>query len=102
VPKEFKDSELLALAYQTENASLPGEIYGLAETLRGEIQIRRQVMEKTAKNLTMVGSLMKQSNPIYQEIIMGDKYEAVQVGAQGPNAHAHNIQSNMAAERRPI
>jgi len=31
---------------------------------------------------------------IIQEVTMGDKYEAGQVGAQGPNAHAHDMTFN--------
>lgn len=31
---------------------------------------------------------------IIQEVTLGDKYEAGQVGAQGPNAHAHDISFN--------
>lgn len=94
VPHQFNDSDLLQIAHQTENASLPGERHIILDKLKFEIDIRRQTLENASRNLKKREQLMQGENPIYQEIIMGDKYESGQVGAQGPHAHAHDMTFN--------
>ena len=94
VPDQFSDSELLHTAHQSENAILPGERYALLEKLKSEIDIRRQTLEKASREFELREQFMQGEKPIYQEVVMGDKYEAGQVGAQGPHAHAHDLTFN--------
>lgn len=100
VPRNFAESNVLNLAHQTENACLPGERYALIEKLRYEVDIRRQVLEKASKNFELRERLQQSGAPFFQdviigqEVIMGNKFEAGQAGAMGPDAHAHDMTFN--------
>ena len=93
VPNEFKDSDLLNIAYQSEYCITASSVMVLLDTLKDEIDVRKQVFDK-AKNMFNAIAELGQQNLIKAEIFMGDKYEAGQVGAQGPGAHAQNMNFN--------
>lgn len=93
IPDEFKDSNLLQIAYDSEHVITASSVTVLVKMLRDEIDVRGQIVSKMERSLATVVEL-SQKNCEKVEIVMGDKYEAKQVGAQGPNAYAHNMTFN--------
>jgi hypothetical protein len=93
IPDEFKESNVLQIAYQSERVITASSVIVLMKMLRDEIDVRGQVVSKMEKLLGAVVELGQQ-NCEKVEIVMGDKYVAKQVGAQGPNAQAHNMTFN--------
>ena len=93
VPDLFKHSDILQVAYQSENTCLPGERHILIEKLKSEINIRRQILGKASNNFELREKLMeKEKHPIFQEVlIMGDVYDVKQAGIVGKGAHADNV-----------
>ncbi|MDO8438870.1 MAG: hypothetical protein Q7S67_01335 [Telluria sp.] len=94
VPSEFRGSTLLGIACQTESSVLMGRVGALIDTLRTEVNIRRQVLNKTEKLLGELADLNQMGTFSVMEVVMGDKYEAVQAGSQGRYSTASNMTFN--------
>lgn len=94
VPPEYDDSGLLGAACQSEHGVTSDSVITLLDTLKHEVSIRRQILSKTERVVELLAVLNRNSVIHKQEIVMGDHYEAGQVGAQGPNAHAHDMSFN--------
>ncbi|MET0268550.1 MAG: hypothetical protein ABW202_23395, partial [Duganella sp.] len=90
IPLDFKDSDLLQVAYQSESVIIASSVIILLDMLKNEIDIRPQIFLKTKDTLSTVVNFCQIN---YGEVnsIVGDTYTANQVGAQGPNAHAHDM-----------
>lgn len=78
--------------FDEQQKRFPDAVFSLAKVMDGDLSrraisafLKRHVGEKC--NLD---AFFKQYVTI-QEVIMGDRYEAGQVGAQGPGAQAHNM-----------
>ncbi|MDO6427563.1 hypothetical protein Q4489_11085 [Thalassotalea sp. 1_MG-2023] len=78
LPKNFENSDLLDVIYQTENQVMSSEIQELKEIMKDVIQFRQQILSKTEKLLDMLKD--KQG-----DIVMGDK---IKTDISGSN---HNV-----------
>lgn len=78
---DFKTQESVLFYWNYENKSMAPLLY-INPIVLG---MGREIVYSNYSNLR---------ENIIQEVTMGDKYEAGQVAAQGPNAHAHDITFN--------
>lgn len=101
IPDEFKHSNLLQIAYCTEQVITASSVTVLLDTLRNEINVRGQIFSKVEKLLGTVAGFI-QHDSLKVEFNMGDTYVAKQVGAQGPNAHAHDMNFNQIVSENGI
>jgi len=88
--KQFED-EICKIARESMNIINPGQKDALVNVLKS-IDIRKNILRKVEDYVNKWGSLTIIEN--IEEVTMGDRYEAGQVGAQGPNAHAHDMTFN--------
>ena len=88
--KQFED-EICEIARESMNIINPGQKDALVNVLKS-INIRKNILRKVEDYINKWGSLTIVEN--IEEVTMGDRFEAGQVGAQGPNAHAHDMTFN--------
>lgn len=83
------EDEICKIARESMDVISPGKIDALVNVLKS-IDFRPNVLRKVEDYINKWGG----STINFMEVTMGDRYEAVQVGAQGPNAHAHDMTFN--------
>ncbi|EKE25285.1 MAG: hypothetical protein ACD_5C00224G0003 [uncultured bacterium] len=92
IPKQFDNSDLLKLAYQSEESSLPGELHAIQEKLENEICVRRQIKNNFMNTIEQISHLVNTKNynekttqqriwvNIMNTVIKGDKIDGDKVG----------------------
>ncbi|WP_041468265.1 hypothetical protein [Chloroherpeton thalassium] len=86
--KQFED-EICKIARESMNIISPGKKDALVNVLKS-IDFRPNILRKVEDYINKWGDLTIN----IEEVTMGDRYEAGQVGALGPNAHAHDMTFN--------
>lgn len=97
VPASTECTDILELAHQADSKSLPGSRVALLDKLKLDLDIRNQILEKTAKNLERLEAL-RETRPHYGDNVMGDKNQANQVVSMGRNATFSNNTFNQIAK----
>jgi hypothetical protein len=78
--------------FDEQQKRFPDAIFSLNKVMGGDLskQVVSEFLKRYVGKKCNLDPFFKQYVTI-QEVIMGDKYEAGQVGAQGPGAQAHNM-----------
>ena len=74
--------------------------------VKSEYELKIRNLEENQESLIQIINKLSHQpeiiNVFAKELTMGDKYEAVQVGAQGPNSQAHDITFNLNEEKERL